>query len=118
MILRVLRQGHPVILFPEGRRSVDGVTVFPMQAGAARLAHTAGVPIVPVTLVGAFEVLPRKVHFPRIGKPLVVRYYPPIPCPKTEDRELLKERIAAVNERLERRYRRRLAAWQRLRARR
>jgi 1-acyl-sn-glycerol-3-phosphate acyltransferase len=115
-ILKVLGEGHPVILFPEGRRSLDGVTTFPVQAGAARLAHTAGVPIVPTTLVGAYEVLPRKVHFPRLWKPLVVRYYPPIPCHKTEDRELLKERIEAVNQQIEKRYRRRLAAWQRLRS--
>ena len=117
MVLQVLKQGCPVILFPEGRRSLDGVTVFPLQAGVARLAHTAGVPIVPATIVGAFEVLPRKVHFPRLFKPLLVRYYPPIPCPKTSDRELVKERIEAVNQRLETRYRRRLGAWQRLRSR-
>ncbi len=117
-ILAVLRRGHPVILFPEGRRTTDGSTLFKLQPGAARLALTVGVPIVPLALVGVWEVMPRGVHLPRPLRPIVVKVYPPIPCEVTEDRAEMKRRIEEINSRLETLYRRRLGAWKRLRARR
>lgn len=114
-VLNVLREGHPVIIFPEGRRSVDGYSFFKLQAGAARVALTLGVPIIPMTLVGAFDCLPRGTLVPRIGRTVVAEYYPPIDCPVTEDREEMKQRIEDVHGRLETIYRRRLEAWRRLR---
>jgi 1-acyl-sn-glycerol-3-phosphate acyltransferase len=114
-VLEKLREGYPVIIFPEGRRSVDGQTLFKLQSGAARIALTLGVPIVPMTLVGVFEALPRESLVPKLFSPIVAKYYPPIPCPVIEDREEMRECIRETNSRLETIYRRRLGAWQRLR---
>lgn len=45
--LEVLRDGHGLVLFPEGARK-SGPTVESVQEGAAYLAFKAGVPVVPV----------------------------------------------------------------------
>jgi len=47
-----------VIFFPEGTRSVDG-TMLPFKDGAFRLAIEAGVPILPLAVVGTRTALPK-----------------------------------------------------------
>jgi long-chain acyl-CoA synthetase len=53
-----LRLGKVLILFPEGERSIDG-TVRPFRKGAAILASTLRVPIVPVGISGLHALWPR-----------------------------------------------------------
>src|SRR5688572_9835978 len=55
---RVLHNGRPLILFPEGRRSPDG-RVGEFKPGAAMLSMRTGAPIVPIRLQGLHEALPR-----------------------------------------------------------
>ena len=52
----VRERGVSVVLFPEGGRSPDGLQEF--KEGAAYLAIKAGVPAVPIGIVGMREVLP------------------------------------------------------------
>jgi 1-acyl-sn-glycerol-3-phosphate acyltransferase len=54
---RLLAAGHDVIIFPEGTRSRDGRTG-DFHRGAARLAATADVPLVPAGLSGTGTLLP------------------------------------------------------------
>jgi len=53
--LRLLKDGHTVVVFPEGALSPDEGGMHPARTGAARLALTAGVPIVPVGIYVAQE---------------------------------------------------------------
>ena len=53
-----LTHGKVLLLFPEGERSIDG-TVKRFKKGAPILARQVGVPIVPVSLRGIFELWPR-----------------------------------------------------------
>ena len=53
-----LTHGKVLLLFPEGERSIDG-TVKRFKKGAPILAKQLGVPIVPVSLRGIFELWPR-----------------------------------------------------------
>lgn len=53
-----LRAGMPVMLFPEGTRSPDG-ELLPFKDGAFELAIEAGVPVVPVALVGTRDCRPK-----------------------------------------------------------
>ena len=53
-----LKQNRPLLIFPEGTRSIDG-HVAEFKKGAAILAFELGVPIVPVGIRGTFEVWPR-----------------------------------------------------------
>jgi 1-acyl-sn-glycerol-3-phosphate acyltransferase len=52
-----LRHGMPLVVFPEGGRSPDG-QLQPFMGGAFYAAIKAQVPVVPVVLVGARELLP------------------------------------------------------------
>ena len=53
-----IKAGICAFLFPEGTRSPDG-QLQPFKKGGFKLAMQAGVPIIPVTLVGTRAVLPR-----------------------------------------------------------
>jgi len=53
-----LRDGLPVMLFPEGTRSPDG-ELLPFKDGAFELAIEAGVPVVPVALAGTRDCRPK-----------------------------------------------------------
>lgn len=57
-IIRMLKDGHAVLLFPEGTRSPDG-TIQSAEPGAGLIAIKAGVPILPVRVFGTFESLSR-----------------------------------------------------------
>jgi 1-acyl-sn-glycerol-3-phosphate acyltransferase len=57
-IIKLLKSGKAVLLFPEGARSWDG-TLQPAASGAGLVACKAGVPILPVRLFGSYEALPR-----------------------------------------------------------
>lgn len=52
-----IRAGASVIIFPEGTRTRDG-KLLPFKRGGFMLAARAGVPVVPVTLRGSFEINP------------------------------------------------------------
>lgn len=66
MLDKVLGEGRPIILFPEGKRSLDGELV-EFKQGAAMLAIRNGVPIVPVYIDGAREVMPVGRVWPEAG---------------------------------------------------
>jgi 1-acyl-sn-glycerol-3-phosphate acyltransferase len=51
-----IREGTSVVVFPEGTRSRTGV-LQDLKAGSFKLAVSAGVPIVPITIVGTCKVL-------------------------------------------------------------
>jgi len=53
-----LKVGHSIVIFPEGTRSADG-TVGPFKAGGLKLAMKARVPIVPVTISGSKNIMPK-----------------------------------------------------------
>ena len=57
-IIRLLRSGHRVIIFPEGTRSSDG-KLQPARAGLGMIIAKTLAPVVPVRVFGSFEALPR-----------------------------------------------------------
>ena len=73
----LLRQGEPLLVFPEGTRH-SGREVGEIFGGAAFLAARTGVPILPVGIAGTEEAMPPKAKFLRrvpvsivIGEPLL-----------------------------------------------
>ena len=57
-IIRLLRSGQRVIIFPEGTRSSDG-KLQPARAGLGMIIAKTLAPVVPVRVFGSFEALPR-----------------------------------------------------------
>jgi len=74
--LRTLKNGMPLVIFPEGGRSADGV-IKPFLPGAFFLAIKAQVDVVPIALVGTYELLPMDTYHIR-PRPLEMRVGEPI----------------------------------------
>jgi len=72
-----LEDGALVGIFPEGKCVKPG-DVTPYRPGVAVLAKDTGVPIIPVRLVNANEVLPLGKKFPRFGSTVYVIFGEPI----------------------------------------
>ncbi|WP_372729423.1 lysophospholipid acyltransferase family protein [Nocardioides sp.] len=74
--LEVLGRGEAFGIYPEGTRSRDG-RLYRGRTGVAHLALTAGVPVVPVGLVGTEKLQPVGSNRPRIV-PVTVSFGEPI----------------------------------------
>jgi 1-acyl-sn-glycerol-3-phosphate acyltransferase len=98
------RQGHAVVMFPEGTRRSKGLRKkheARWRSGAARIALEAGVPLVPAGIAGTDRLA-------RLG-PLRVAYGPPIEVgdlaqlPTGEAARVATDRLADAVQELERR---------------
>jgi 1-acyl-sn-glycerol-3-phosphate acyltransferase len=94
----MLRGGMPLVVFPEGGRSTDGV-ILPFLGGTFYVAIKAGTPIVPVALIGTLQALPMnhyiiKPHKFRaiFGEPISTEGYTP------RDMEKLSAKVKAALE--------------------
>lgn len=64
--LEILEEGKLLGIYPEGTRTPDG-RLYRGKTGPARMAIRAGVPIIPVAMVGVFEIMPPGAKLPRLG---------------------------------------------------
>ena len=55
--LRVLEQGHLLGIYPEGTRTADG-RLYRGKTGVARMAMESKVPVIPVAMIGTYEIQP------------------------------------------------------------
>jgi 1-acyl-sn-glycerol-3-phosphate acyltransferase len=74
--LKSLKSGMPLVIFPEGGRTRDG-QIQPFLPGAFFLAIRAQAEIVPIGLVGTFELLPMNTYHIK-SRPLEMRIGEPI----------------------------------------
>jgi len=74
--LKSLKAGMPLVIFPEGGRTPDG-DIKPFLPGAFFLAIKAQLDIVPIALVGTFELLPMNTYHIK-SRPLEMRVGEPI----------------------------------------
>lgn len=58
---QMLSQGMSLVIFPEGTRSYDG-KMNPFKRGAFMLASEFKLPVVPITIEGAYDVMPRSTY--------------------------------------------------------
>ncbi len=79
--VKVLQAGMPLVIFPEGGRSPDG-SLQPFLSGPAYMAIRAGVPIVPIALIGTHQLMPMHTYHlqPRpllliVGEPISTAGY-------------------------------------------
>ncbi|SRR5581483_7945670 len=91
--LKSLQAGMPLVIFPEGGRTPDG-EIKPFMPGAFFLAIKAQVDIVPVALVGTYELLPMNTYHIKC-RPLEMRVGKPISTQglTLKDMEILSARV-------------------------
>ena len=102
--LQVLGRGEAFGIYPEGTRSRDG-RLYRGRTGVAHLALTAGVPVVPVGLVGTDKLQPVGSSLPRVV-PLTIAFGTPIEVAGRFDdiplgrarREVTDEIMTAIQE--------------------
>lgn len=92
----LLRKGISIVVFPEGTRTPDG-QVKDFKGGAFLLALEAKVPIVPVSISGTFDMLPRTGWCFRSGR-MQLNIQPPIPTLglSLRDARPLMKRVRAI----------------------
>jgi 1-acyl-sn-glycerol-3-phosphate acyltransferase len=98
--LKSLKRGMPLVIFPEGGRTPDG-EIKPFQPGAFFLAIKSHVDIVPVALVGTFELLPMNTYHIKC-RPLEMRVGVPISTAglRGHDIEALSAKVQKAMEEL------------------
>jgi 1-acyl-sn-glycerol-3-phosphate acyltransferase len=102
--VRVLQSGMGMLVFPEGTRSSDG-KLLPFKPGPFHLAMNAGVPVIPITIVGSREAWPKGKMRLRAGE-IVVHFHEPIdPRGFARKGELLEAVRAAIHGGLPEQYR-------------
>ena len=80
------QQGQPLVIFPEGSRSMAG-SPRPFSRGAAQLALRTGAPVIPVVITCDPPTLMKHQRWYEVpDRPfqLTVRFYPPLVCLKCD----------------------------------
>ncbi|GAA2968317.1 lysophospholipid acyltransferase family protein [Actinokineospora diospyrosa] len=103
-VIRLLREGHLVGIYPEGTRSPDG-RLYKGKTGVARIALEAGVPVLPVVMVGTDKANPigSKMWKPypiriKIGPPLDFSRYAGLQGDRFVERSITDEIMYALME--------------------
>ncbi|MEL6981528.1 MAG: lysophospholipid acyltransferase family protein [Actinomycetota bacterium] len=95
----VLRNGEPLVVFPEGTRQ-EGPIVQPLKEGAAFLACRAEVPILPLGIGGAQRAMPKGARWIRPSRVALVIGEPIHPPARAEGERVKRSTIRGVNEQL------------------
>lgn len=92
------KRGYSYLIFPEGTRSRDG-RMQSFRRGGFFLALESRASIVPISIAGTYELMPRGAMFAKKG-PVSVTFHPPIAVEgySQENLHLLIERVRAVIE--------------------
>jgi 1-acyl-sn-glycerol-3-phosphate acyltransferase len=96
----LVNDGWNVMIFPEGTRARDGRTGA-MRSGIGLLATDLGVPVVPVHIEGAWEMLPPGARLPRRhrGSRVLIRFGAPIHIQRGSNAQAATDRIGrAIRE--------------------
>lgn len=68
-----MKSGKSICIFPEGTRNKKVDTFLPFHDGSFKIAEKAGMPVLPMTLVGTGECF--EDHFPKVTKGTVIIEY-------------------------------------------
>ncbi|HXC43180.1 MAG TPA: lysophospholipid acyltransferase family protein [Candidatus Dormibacteraeota bacterium] len=100
----VQEQGLNMTIYVEGKRSFDG-KLLPFKKGPFYLAMECGVPVVPVTIAGTFDLMPKGRFAIKPGT-ATVTFHPPIEPRDFGSKECLMEKVrAAIDSGLPQEYR-------------
>jgi 1-acyl-sn-glycerol-3-phosphate acyltransferase len=92
----VIRQGINMTIYVEGHRSFDG-KLLPFKKGPFYLAMECAVPVVPVTIAGSHDVMPKRRFAIKPGTVTVI-FHHPIEPKDFGSRDCLMEKVRRVIE--------------------
>jgi 1-acyl-sn-glycerol-3-phosphate acyltransferase len=95
--------GRSLVVAPEGTRSPDG-NILPFKKGAFHIAIEGQLPVHPVVVHGAFEILPKHRLLPGQG-PLYIQFLEPIPTSGMN-----RDQVTELTQEVENRVRKALAS--------
>ena len=95
----VLRNGEPLVVFPEGTRQ-EGPIVQPLKEGAAFLACRAEVPIIPVGLGGAERAMPKGARYVKPSKVTIIVGEPIYPPERAEGERVKRSAVRSLSDEL------------------
>jgi 1-acyl-sn-glycerol-3-phosphate acyltransferase len=95
----VMKHHINMTIFPEGTRSPDG-RLMPFKKGPFHLAAETGFPIVPVTILGTYEMMPKGSSIVKSGTATLVFHAPVDPKQFASRDELVEAVRAAINSAL------------------
>jgi len=94
--IRAIEQGLNMTIYVEGKRSFDG-KLLPFKKGPFYLAEECNVPVVPITISGTQEVMP-KARFAIQPGTVTVQFHDPIEPADFGGRDCLMAKVrAAIN---------------------
>jgi 1-acyl-sn-glycerol-3-phosphate acyltransferase len=99
MAVRLMKQrGYSFLIFPEGTRSRDG-RIQAFKRGGFFLALESRAPIVPITIKGTYELMPRGRIMTKQGL-VNVLFHPPVPVEgyNLSNMSMLIERVRGTIE--------------------
>jgi 1-acyl-sn-glycerol-3-phosphate acyltransferase len=104
---KLLEEGDAIVMYPEGGRSRTGEIAERARPGVGRLALESGAPVVPIAILGSYQVRNwKRLQFPRI----TVQYGTPVRFERIEHStreqqqevaEYLLDRIRELHKRLQ-----------------
>ena len=92
--VKAIQQGLNMTIYVEGKRSFDG-RLLPFKKGPFYLAEECQVPVVPITITGTQEVMP-KARFAIQPGTVTVQFHEPIEPKDFGGRECLMAKVRAV----------------------
>ena len=92
-----IKKGHSYVIFPEGSRTPDG-NIQEFKKGSFKLATDTGAKIVPVTLIGTYDVQSRKSLRVKSNKNIKMIINKPIDTSNlsNEEKKSIDERVRSV----------------------
>lgn len=96
--IKALRQGKIIAIHPEGTRTLTG-KLQKGRTGVAQLALEAGVPVIPIGLIGTFEILPKGKYIPK-AKKAVMNIGKPIHFPEYYNKKINKRILREVTNKI------------------
>lgn len=98
-VLSILKNGDPLLVFPEGTRSKDG-QLAKVQKGIGLLIAKSGVPVLPARIHGSHEILGPGKMLPRLGKKMSLHFGKLCPYEKIDSEPSEKDRYQKMAERV------------------
>jgi 1-acyl-sn-glycerol-3-phosphate acyltransferase len=74
---KYLHAGRPVVVAAEGEVPWDGELIHPLAPGSAWMALRTHVPVLPIVLIGGYDILPRWRDYPKLSGRITIRVGPP-----------------------------------------